>query len=171
VPQEFKPTAQYRYSPVLTPDGCPDLRDHLADTNIYEIALCLGYVPTVQEFAQFLESGEIQVWQVSPRAGGAPVAFAIDSHIFGDHETYVHLLGPWQAQVATDVLADLAAHVFATDTTAKWVYSAVPLAVAKQAQAAWVELGWDVIRSDTDRGLKKTFGLERSVYALYKDAG
>lgn len=169
MPTELSSTPTLKFVKTQNPRDCGPIAEHLGDRAVYEVALCLGYVPTPEKFAALLAAQEVQVWQCFEAGQSQPVAYAIDTFRFDDHELFVWCVGGWNNDRVVEVLGPLTRGVFASDAAASRIWMVIPLPLPKGSEEAIMGLGFDPWQDDAARGLKQTYGLERATFIAYNE--
>lgn len=166
---ELVSTSQMNFVRAKAPADCGPLANRLADKIVYEVALCLGFVPTAERFEQLLQVGEVQIWQCIRPSTSQVVAWAIDVFRFDDHEMFVWCNGPWDNGLVAEILPSMARAIFTQDKKAVRIWMVLPLPMASGGQEMLMSLGFDPWKDDAARGVKQTFGLDRATWVVYQD--
>lgn len=170
MPIELASTPQLQFIKAKKASDCGPMATRLADKAVYEVALCLGFVPTPEEFGQMLDAQEIQVWQCVRPGTTQVIAWAIDVFRFDDHEMYVWCNGAWDNALVGEILPSMAQAIFTQDAQAIRIWMVLALPMPAGSEQMVMSLGFDPWKDDAARGLKQTFGLERTTWAIYQDA-
>lgn len=169
MPTELVSTPQLQFKKAQKPSDCGPLAERLGDKAVYEVALCLGYAPTPDEFAVLLQTGEVCIWQCLRPGALQPVAWAIDVFRFDDHEMFVWCEGGWDNGLVAEVLSLIAKAIFTQDTKAIRLWMVIPLPLPKGSEQMLMGQGFDPWKDDAARGVKQTYGLERHTWTVYQD--
>lgn len=147
----------------------PELYEKRKNPEVYEIALCLGYIPSQHELQELLDNHELHVWRLRDADSLLEVGLAIDCHPFGDHEMYVWCFSGWDNALVEEALESMAQRAFARHPDIAAVFTVLPKPWPDGGEELLLNLGYDAWPSDTDRGLKDSYALERHTFNVYHE--
>lgn len=169
VPTELGSTPQWQFVKAKNPKDCGPMADRLGDTAVYEVALCLGFAPTPERFAALLSAGEVQIWQCLRPGSNDVIAWAIDVFRFDDHEMFVWCARGWDNGLISEILPHMAQAIFTQDKEAIRIWMVIPLPMPQGSEEMLMSMGFDPWKDDAARGLKQTYGLDRTTWAIYNE--
>jgi hypothetical protein len=141
----------------------------IADAEIYEIALALGFIPKLDELRSLVEDGTVCIWELTQHGKTTPCGYAVHSLYTSEHDIYVYAAGGFDPKITEDGLETLATVVFARYADAERVFTALPIPEPEGGEAVILGLGYEPWVHDVTPNQKRTFGLERSTYDVYHD--
>lgn len=146
-----------------------ELYEKRESPEVYEIALCLGYIPSRDELQELFDAQELHIWRLRSLESQQEVGLAIDCHPFGDHEMYVWCFSDWDNALVEEALEHMAQRAFARHPDIAAVFTVLPKPWPEGSEDLLLGLGYDAWPSDTDRGLKDSYALERHTFDVYHE--
>lgn len=142
------------------------------DIKLYDVATGYARKITYESLQEYVQKGKLSAWFITRGHNPDPIGYGIYSGYTGTQDVYIYRMdGVWDGPLVQQGIELLTGEVFDQFADCERVFTYLPTPLPPDAEELLYDMGFDPWKNSRDRGVKRTFALERSTWRAYHPTG